>query len=358
MKFTHYDYENNLVGLIPKRLLELSEREFKNRSSRNTLLKTYCLILSKVETEIKRGRNRGDEKKKYYVSLSSKYFRKSILTGYKRYLDFLISHGFVEVRKRELDFHERRKRGIYIDIHDDPIFVESYQVGTRSKEYTIKEFPVLSDQELRFPLRIKESPCRIKNRRFLESVGIEDVKMSSDQYGYRLYHNLTNSYKKVLPQLDQDFIGYDIKTSIPYQIKEYIKKKGYNDDPFLELFDGDFYENWGSVLGMDISDRKKVKRSFNTYLNGKSNDYPPDLDEIVKHKFPLFHSLKSKGLGKKMVRVETDLMLNKVIGNIPAEKVLTIHDGFIVFRNDIVIVDKYLNDLNELKEFTIVKKRM
>ena len=98
--------------------------------------------------------------------------------------------------------------------------------------------------------------------------------------------------------------------------------------------------------------------SFNTYLNGTSNDYPPEMDNIIKRKFPVFHSMKKNGLGKRMVRSETDLMLNKLINEIPIDEVLTIHDGFIVEDKNQFIVDAYLNNLNELKDFTIVKKRM
>jgi len=355
MKYTYYDNENNLVGLIPSRLLSLSNELFKNRSSKNTFLKTYTLILNKVETETRRRKNRGGKKMRYYVSLSSGYFRKSILTGYKRYLDLLIDNGFVEVYKRELDFYERKEKGIYIGLFDDPVYVESYKVDSFSKGYTIIEHPDSNDLEMKFKLNLKDSPYRQKNRNFLESIGVENIKLTSDQYGFRLYHNLSNSYKKELPKLNKSFINYDLKCSIPFQIKHYLEGKGYFKDPFLSLFKGDFYENWGREIEVEVKDRKKIKTKFNTYLNGNKHDYSPSIDEVIKSKFPLFHSLKYKGLGREMVKSETDLILNKVVGSLPIDEVLTIHDGFIVNKKDEHIVDEYINQLKVLNGFHLEK---
>ena len=356
MKYTYYDDEDNLVGHIPSELINLSEELFNNKSSRKTLLKTYCLILNKVETETRRRRNRGGKKERYFVYLSSSYFRKSILTGYKKYLDILVERRYVFVKRRELDFYERRERGLYIDLFDPTLYVETYKVGSQSKGYTILKFPHSNSVEIKFKLIMKESSFRIKNRNFLKSIGIKDIKMSQDMYGHRLYTNISISYKEVLLNKGSSFVYYDIQSSIPNVIKHYFFNKGYSKDPFLKLFNGDFYENWGKEIEPETTDRKKLKRNFNTYLNGKKNDYSPIIDKRVKSKYPLFYSLKNRGLGREMVKRETDLMLNKVVGNLPVDKVLTIHDGFIVYKDDEHIVDEYITNLEVLNGFNLIKK--
>ena len=88
------------------------------------------------------------------------------------------------------------------------------------------------------------------------------------------------------------------------------------------------------------------------------DSYSSIIDERVKLKFPLFHSLKYKGLGREMVKRETDLMLNKVVGTLPIDEVLTIHDGFIVSKDDEVVVDEHLTHLKVLNDFDLVKKEM
>lgn len=357
MEYTHYDGKGFLIGYIPSRLVDLSMELFKNKSSRNTLLKMYSLILNKVETETRRRENRGWNKKRYYVTLSSTYFRKSIVDKYKPYINILVENGFVVIQNRELDFYELRDNGISLNLFDESIYIETYKVGSRSKGYSIVDYPTTSDKEYSFKLRMKENPFRTKNIKFLKSFGVKDIKITTDQYGYRLYHNLSNNYKKILPY-DGSLIYYDLKSSIPFHVKYHLINEGYINDPFLELFVGDFYENWGKEIEVDITDRKKLKIKFNSYLNGKKGDFSPEINKRVKSKYPLFFSLKNKGLGRLMVKQETYLMLNKVVGTLPIDEVLCIHDGFIINKEYKDVVDTHVNSLECLKGFNLDVTKM
>ncbi len=102
---------------------------------------------------------------------------------------------------------------------------------------------------------------------------------------------------------------YDFKTSIPCHTRkviiDFLEKQGLsNEDPFLELFEGDFYLNWNIVLDLKFEgiDRDKVKKQFSSVIFGESTDYSPKTKRLIKEKFPLFNNLLKRGFGSKSVR--------------------------------------------------------
>lgn len=358
MEFTWYDENGELVGKIPSRLVELAKIKLKNKSSRNSLFKIYTIILRNFEKEVKRRKRKGKKMKIVYVTLSSSYFRKSINTAYKRYLDLLVENGFVSKKKRELSFQERRNRGIYIGLFDDPIEIETYCVGSQAKGYTVVEYPKITDVEVCFELKMKENPCSLKNKNFLRAIGETTPKISTDQYGYRIYHNLSSIYKDVIPKLNNQFVYYDLKSSIPYQIKDYLISKNHEDDQFLNLFNGDFYLNWGKELGITKFKRDRLKTNFNSFLYGDNSNYPPEITSKIKNKYPLLFQLRNKGIGRLMVKKESDLIQKQIVGKMKIDKVLTIHDAFIIYKKEQDYVDGFLSNLKAIDGFTIEKKSL
>lgn len=349
-----------LHGRIPKRLIDLSFTFSKRKDTREKLLKTYSIIYFKTEQERKRNKKRNNPKKNHqlYVSIATAYFKTTISNRYYNYIKFLKDNEFIIIKGRALDNYESGT-----DLFGDTRKVESYKVGEYSKSYRILEYPVKEDLEYSFKLNFKPSIISQKNEYFLLSIGIKNPKITRDAYGFRLYHNLSTTYKEVLPTKGH-FIYYDFKTSIPHHIKRMIidvlKSQDISDgDPFLELFHGDFYQNWNESLNLQFEDRDKIKKQFSSVIFGEKTDYSPKTKRLIKTNFPLFNNLLNKDLGKKVIRQETKLVLDEVVGSLKTKRILTIHDGFIVHKEDEVSTDKQLSLMNFHEQgFTLVKSEI
>lgn len=338
---------------IPKRLIQLSIDYSKRKDCREKLIKCYTIIYSQYIKEKKRNNRRKNPTPitKLFVPISSIYFTKTISKRYYKHLQFLKSNNFIEPKYgRFLDQFESGG-----DLFDEGRNTETYRVGDYSKSYRIKEFPIKEDEEFSFEMNPQFDPSTQKNINFLKSIGIDNPKTSKDKYGYRLYHNLFTTYKEVLPKKGE-FIYYDIKTSVPSFIKEEMISSGIEDDPFFELFNGDFYSNWKNIMDLK-GHRKKIKEQFSTILFGNKKDCSPTLMKQIKKLFPtLYFRLNSNDYGKKIMRMETYYMMNLIVPQIPLNEVLTIFDGFIVDRKKEEIVDEFLNNCSLINSNILIEK--
>jgi len=335
-----------LTGRIPQRLVDLSFKISKRKDFRNNLLKTYSIILFKQKKEVERNkkRNRPQPEEQLFVSISSSYFTKVISKRYYSYLKILKENHFVRVKGRELDNFES-KTGLF----NETQYVESYKVGEYSKSYKITEKPIKSDPIFKFELDFELNPIYLKNLNFLLSVEVEEPKITTDNYGFRIYHNLSTNYKEYFPTKGK-FLYYDFKSSIPFHLRRYMEvsmnSEGISQDPFLELFKGDFYENWNVELNLNLSDRKKIKKNFSSLIYGNKVNFSPVTLKLIKYKFPFFFNLLNKNLGKKITRMETEFVLNDVVSKLDLERVLTIHDGFIIHFEDQTLIEKQISKMD------------
>lgn len=327
---------DQLIGKVPKRLIELSNDFSKRKDGRKSLILLYSVILHQFGVQKKRDKKRKSNKRTF-VPIGVNYFKKVVCHEYKKKLNFLIDNKFVRRKKKMVDDH---KSGI--GLFDDSIWIDDYIIGYKPCSYTILELPKNDDPEVNFEFDFKRNIYTQKVINFLKFIGEDEIRISRDHYGYRLYHNLSNNYKKQLKGKGE-FIYYDIKTSIPHQVKLKVQEIDLND-PFIELFNGDFYDNWNTTLNLEFSDRKKIKEHFSKVLYGNKNHYSTEVKNQLNKDFPLFNSLLKKDLGRRMVMNETDLVLNKIVGQCPVDKILTIHDGFIVFKGDQDSIDVFLNE--------------
>lgn len=349
-----------LYGKIPKRLIDLSITFSKRKDAREKLLKTYLYIYFKAEQERKRNSKRKKPKPLHqlYNSIWSANFKTIISMRYYKHIKFLKENKFITIKGRALDNYESGT-GLLGETRK----VESYKVGEYPKSYRLLEYPTKQDIDYSFKLTFKTSLVSQKNENFLLSIGITNPKITRDNYGFRLYHAISTTYKEVLPTKG-DFVYYDFKTSIPCHTRkviiDFLEKQGLsNEDPFLELFDEDFYLNWNKALNLNFEDRDKVKKQFSSVIFGESTDYSPKTKRLIKEKFSLFNNLLNKDFGRKIVRQETKLVLNEVVAKLNLERILTIHDGFIVHKVDELRMDQELATMNFQEQgFSLVKSEI
>ena len=314
----------------------------------------FSIVKYKIEKEtIRRKRNLSKYCfNKTYVHLASSYFESIFSSKYKKYIDFWKEHDVMIVKGRILDEYESRT-----SIFDDSVKVETYKVGEYSKAYRLNKFLGENYETKKFELKFKNNSIQNKNINFLLSIGIQDPKITRDNYGFRLYHNLFTTYKDELPRFGS-FTYYDIESSIPSQLKSHmesiLKNQGISSDPFIELYEGDFYENLRIGLNLEEISRSDLKKKFATLLYGTKKDISPNLLSLIKSKYPFFYNLLNKNIGKKLTRFETKLVFG-IVKDVPVEEVLTIHDGFIVWSVYEKEIDYYIKSLNLPSTFRFKK---
>ena len=330
-----------LHAKIPSSLIQLSKSFGTYKKSHIKLLKFYAVTLHKYDIEKTRRLKRG-YKKRIYVPLASCYFEKVFGKEYNKPLRFLKEHGYISAKGYGTTGNT---------IFEDRI-VESYQVGVTCKKYTVLIEPSENDLQMKFPLKFSPSTTVQKNENFLQSIN-QPTKITTDNYGGRLYHPLITTYKTALPK-NGDMVYYDFKTSIPHHARYYMINKEFTDPNFLELFDGDFYMNWGKSLG--LSTRQAGKDCFVKILYGKGKKYSPQIVQSVKDQYPKFWALVKKDFGRKTVRIETQFVFDQVVSKLPVNEVLTIHDGFFVYRDKENEVDDFLKSAEWFEDFPYTKE--
>lgn len=335
---------------IPKRLIKISKSFSKRKGEQEKLFRLYAIILNKNKDELKKNKRRNNPKPDHqiYVHLSAEYFKKVLCRRYYKYINFLKENSFVFVKGYVLDDFISG-----VGIFESSKRVESYCVGECGKGYRILEFPEKDDPKIEIEFEYKLSIPAIKNINFLKSIGVEKPIVKSDNYGFRLYHNLSSNYRKILN--DDEFIYYDIKSSIPHQVRLLVEKRtksiGQKSDPFLDLFNGgDFYMNYNEVNKLGLSDRNEVKKHFSSIIYGGEHQYIINQRKSIRSKFPLFYSILKNDITKKITRSETKLIMD-LISRINVDEILTLHDGFIIRKKYKHFVETELNKLKDGIEF-------
>lgn len=339
---------------IPLELMFISHNYCFNVTGRNTLRKLYSIIKNKCHNEhqVRKRKNNNINIQDVYVHLSKNYFVDCIGGRYNEYLNILKFHDLIRPKKREVIIDD-----IGIEINPFYQLTESYKVGYYSKAYCIVE----TEGELidfTDDYKIKHSIVSQKNIEFLKSIGIENFKIKTDNYGFRLYHNLSTTYKEILPKYG-DFIYYDFDCSIPHHFKNFISEllteEQLSNNSFIELFKGDFYINFGVSLGLTFIEkeafRKKMKKLFSSIVYGENPKSYFNYKIIIKNKFPVFYSLLGKNTGRNITRSETKFVLKTIIEQLTPKNILTIHDGFIVYPEDKKIIDEALEQLIDQDKF-------
>jgi hypothetical protein len=204
--------------------------------------------------------------------------------------------------------------------------------------------------EMEFNLKIEHGVAATKNINFLRSIGIESPNVMFDKYGYRLYHDLSTTYKCHIKS-KKDFVYYDIKSSVPSFLKILMEKEGVTDDPYYDLFESDFYINLGNLVGFKGSKeevRKQAKKLFMHIVYGEGRMNPSVIGKL-KDKLPRFELMtRRKGIGRDLIHQEANFINKLILPCIGIDRVLTIFDAILIHRSDEKIADQFFEKLEIL----------
>jgi len=330
---------------IPRELIKVGKNKLNRKDARRNLFKMYAIIKYHYNLELKRNEKRSNPKMRnlVHVPISSVYFEKVIAKRYYTYKRILMEEGFISVKSRD----ELRPG---IDLFEEHR-VETYTVGKVAKSYKILDSEETDLVEMEFNLEIKFSIAATKNINFLESVGITHPSITYDKYGYRLYHNLSTTYKCNLNK--KDFVYYDIKSSVPSFMKILMEREGIESDPYFDLFDGDFYINLGVLMGFNGSDeeiRKQAKKLFMHVAYGNRR-IAPAIEGKLKDKLPLFELMtRRKGFGRDLIHMEASFINQVVLPSVDIDRVLTIFDALVIYKEDELVADEFIRHIELLND--------
>lgn len=343
--------EFTIKCMIPKKLIEIADDMFTRSEPKNNLIKMYAVIKYHYEKELKRNKRRSNPKFEslIFAPLSSSYFEKVICDRYIRYKKILINEGYISSKMKF-------KVDVGGDLFEDHS-CETYTVDVVSKSFRTNVDSSDSLVEMEIKLMATQSIAAEKNANFLMTIGIVVPNITYDKYGYRLYHDIFTTYKEVLPTKG-NFVYYDIIASVPHFLLQKMKEKNIMDDPFYALFNGDFYLNFANELNI-IGDKKtirdKAKKIF-LYLSNGSKKMNPGIRKIIKNKFPrLNYWFNKRDIGKILIAAETEYMMKMVVPSLDVDEVLTIFDGFIVWKEDETVADKFIQKLMSRNSSSSIK---
>lgn len=335
---------------IPRELIAVGNNKLKRKDTRRSLYLMYAIIKYHYQLELKRNERRSNPKLKslVHVPLSSVYFEKVIAKRYYKYKKILKEEGFIGIKSR---IELRPGADLFAEF-----LVETYTVGKVAKGYKILDLDDLDTVEMEFDLEIEYGVAATKNINFLNSIGIENPKIAFDKYGYRLYHDLTTTYKCYIEN-KEDYVYYDIKSSVPSFLKMLMEKEGVEDDPYLDLFKWglngniywDFYINLGTLVGYkgskkDIRDKAKKLFMYVVYGQGKID---PSIIRVLKDKLPRFELMaRRKGIGRDLIQIEATFIHRVILPSIDIDRVLTIFDALIIHKEDEEMADAFFKFLS------------
>lgn len=168
-----------------------------------------------------------------------------------------------------------------------------------------------------------------------------EVKIKRDTFGRRVHHSAIQNYK-------EDFSGYwtiDAVASQPRLLYLDMKDKGMRDNAYFDIFenDKDFYLELQYMLKLDS--KSDAKDLFMHWVNGKG--YVPNFN--IHNIFPAasaYIKCYKKGDYKTMAshlqRVESKIWIDDILGNLPAEWALPVHDSIILKEEDVESVEAYI----------------
>lgn len=305
--------------IVPIEISNIKER-IGNITKQKSLLKIYNALSLKSKYKNKEG----------YFEVSSRYLRK-VNGRYNEIIDFLIENNIIETFKREYLLGDQYGP---TDLFVEKIDKVSYSSGRCIRYKFLVDISKGVVEEISF-----EDPKVDKKwykilMRSLETLGYHG-KVSRDQYGARVYHNLTMDYKQELQ--DKGYCTIDSVTSQPRLIYLMMKDKGLIDERYFDIFESgrDFYLELVSIF--DLTDRKEAKDLFmhwalgNGYTKGyKMYELFPNVCKFLKDVKSTNYKDSSRYLSWKESRIFIDDLLN----NLPVSFGIPIHDCIIVKQRD------------------------
>lgn len=167
-------------------------------------------------------------------------------------------------------------------------------------------------------------------------------KIKRDNFGRRVYHTLTNSYKRDLKGKGLSVI--DAKASQPTLLWLIMKSRNIFDKRYFHVFENniDFYQYVSDNL--ELANKDAAKKLFMFWVNDKGYVPHYGIYQLFPKASAFIKNLKSdyyKDSPAFLQREEARIWIDDLLNNIPVEFALPIHDSLIVHESDCEVILNY-----------------
>lgn len=283
----------------------------------------HCYIVNKVVVETK-------ERPKHFASISSKYFKNKIGSGYRDYINQLVTWRVIEVNDSYLADGGKgfsKSYRLHPDVQRDPIVTMNFQ---KKVVQPLKDNSDLSTNLLRFVhdnLRRVSIKAQLKVEGDLidevdaeqsaELVYFKKFDLHYSKVARRLYHTIVLMPKVARNNLvfnenpAEPLYEYDVKSCHPVLLLTLMKDASERAE-YFKLLDGDIFTTVAEASGV-VADREDIKLELNRFVNGKVENYVHD---YFKTHFPILTATVMRQPKKEMARfgqkVESEIMTKVV----------------------------------------------
>jgi len=291
-----------------------------NKTVKKNAIKIYGALYTLSQRKNKHG----------YFSVSSEYL-KSINVRYFKIIDWFEQEGLIKAYTRP-----------YMDENDIFSIVEK-KYYDKSKGICMKYKFLLPTEGHALSVDIATNK-HLRWYSIIENSLIEsgyEVRIKRDTFGRRVHHPAIINYK-------EDFKGYwtiDATASQPHLLYLDMKKRGIFDSAYIDIFESgkDFYLELQYMLRLDS--KQDAKDLFNHWVNGKG--YVPNFN--IHKIFPTASAyIKSykrgdyKTMASHLQRIESKIWIDDILGGLPVEWALPVHDSLILKKEDVESAASYI----------------
>jgi hypothetical protein len=320
--------------IVPK-LVKYSIMNSGNKTVQGNALKVYAALFQRSLRKNSEG----------YFDVPSTYL-KSINTRYYKIIDKFIEDGIIDYFKRAVQ-------------DENDIFTTNIRKYYNKSLGICMKYKFLIDISKGEEIEVDMDNYKKRNwykitHNSLTTLGYNDIKITRDDFGRRVHHNLTQTYKKELSNRGYSVI--DAKCSQPRLLYIMMKSRNLIDSKYNFIFDNniDFYSYL--IESLELDDRKQAKDLFMYWLN--SEGYVPNykIHTLFPEVSKFIKGLKSKNhkdSSATLQREEAKIWIDDLLENLPVSFGLTIHDSLIVKDKDVLKVLKYCKSKYPQIEFDI-----
>lgn len=169
-----------------------------------------------------------------------------------------------------------------------------------------------------------------------------DAKISRDNFGERVYHNLISSYKNDLHK--KGYYVIDAITSQPRLLYLIMKERGIYDKNYFDIFenDKDFYTEL--QVRFNLESRCDAKDIFMFWALGNGYTKGIEMYKVFPNATKFLKGIKArnhKDASRYLSFRESRIFIDDLLQNLPVNFGITIHDSIIVRKNDAQKVLEY-----------------
>lgn len=310
--------------IVPK-LVEYSIKNIGNKTLQRNALRVYAALYLRN----KRKNNNGyfDVPSRYMIIIHSRYY--------------IVIKRFVE--DGIIDYYKTKQQGKDIFTTIEKKFYSNRLNLCMMYKFLINP-EIGKEIDVDFDKR-KEKKWYKLTESSLKQLGIEDIRITRDDFGRRVHHNLIPIYKKVLE--GKGYCVIDSICSQPRLLWLMMKKRNSYDPNYFNIFENDI-DFYGYCVDMlKLQTRQDAKDLFMLWLNGEDYYYNRGVRKLFPETDKFIRSLKFrnyKDSSSFLQREEAKIWVDDLLENLPVKFGLTIHDSLVVKDKDVTKVFKYCQE--------------